>query len=111
MVTPIINQPRRTRRALESTRSPVVLDLETTGLSRHDDIVSVGLLIDNQPYINFLFTRFIPVISRERLRHALEPLATREDPISSATTSASTWASSTGRGSRWPAPPTTRSFF
>ena len=81
MVTPIINQPRRTRRALEGTQSPVVLDLETTGLTRHDDIVSVGLLIDNQPYINFLFTRFIPVISRERLRHALEPLATREDLV------------------------------
>jgi DNA polymerase I-like protein with 3'-5' exonuclease and polymerase domains len=56
-----------------------VLDLETTGLTRDDDIVSVGVLVDNIPYINFRFTRFIPVISRDCLITALEPLGTRDD--------------------------------
>jgi hypothetical protein len=79
MVTPIINQPLELRRALECTNCSVVLDIESTGLTRNDILVSVGVLVDNQPYINFIHTRFIPVITRSSLQHALAPLATRSD--------------------------------
>ena len=81
MVTPIINQPLELRQALESTDSPTVLDLETSGLTRHDDLVSVGVLVDGVPHILFVYTRYIPVITKQTLQHALAPLATRDDLV------------------------------
>jgi hypothetical protein len=81
MVTPIINQPLELRRALEGTNCPVTLDLETSGLTRNDNLVSVGVLVDNQPHINFIHTRHIPVISQASLHHALAPLAARQDLV------------------------------
>jgi DNA polymerase I-like protein with 3'-5' exonuclease and polymerase domains len=79
MVTPVINQPDQVRHALLSTKSFVIVDIESTGLTRHDDLVSVGVLVDGVPYILFVYTRYIPVISQQALQHALAPLATRDD--------------------------------
>ena len=81
MITPITNQPLELRQALESTTSPLILDLETSGLTRNDDLVSVGILVDDQPYILFVYTRYIPVITKQALQHALAPLATRDDLV------------------------------
>ena len=81
MVTSIINQPLELRRALESTTSPTCLDIESTGLTRHDDLVSVGVLVDGIPHILFVYTRSIPVITKQALQHALAPLATRDDLV------------------------------
>ena len=63
MITPIINQPRQCRQALAGTTSPVVLDLETTGLGRRDQIVSAGFLVDGAVHILFVRSRVIPTIS------------------------------------------------
>ena len=79
MITPIINQPRQCRQALTGTASPVVLDLETTGLGRQDRLVSVGLLIDAVPYILFVGSRVVQNVIRRDLHTALEPLTIRKD--------------------------------
>jgi DNA polymerase I-like protein with 3'-5' exonuclease and polymerase domains len=63
------------------TTSPVVYDSETTGLTRNDDLVSVGVLVDGVPHILFYHTRYIPVISKQALRYALAPLAVRDDLV------------------------------
>jgi DNA polymerase I-like protein with 3'-5' exonuclease and polymerase domains len=81
MITPIINQPDLVRAALMCTTSPVVYDSETTGLTRNDDLVSVGVLVDGVPHILFYHTRYIPVISKQALRYALAPLGERDDLI------------------------------
>jgi hypothetical protein len=64
-----------------STKSFTAIDLETTGLTRNDEIVSVGVLVDGQPHILFCYTRSIPVITRPNLKYALAPLATRDDLV------------------------------
>src|SRR5262245_41012862 len=56
MIT-VRHDPGECKHALARTVSPVVVDLETTGLSRHDLIVSAGLLIDGVAYILFARSR------------------------------------------------------
>jgi len=53
-VTAVQHHPGKCKEALAGTDSPVVLDLETTGLTRHDKIVSAGLLIDGMAHILFV---------------------------------------------------------
>jgi DNA polymerase I-like protein with 3'-5' exonuclease and polymerase domains len=79
MVVPIINQPLRLCKSLEHTRSPVVLDLETTGLTRSDQIVSAGLLVECQPHVLFVRSRVVPCVTIAQFRVALEPLSDRPD--------------------------------
>jgi len=81
VIIPVVNEPRQCRNALAGTTSPVVLDLETTGLDRHDRLVSVGLLIDSIPYILFVGSRVVHNVSKEDLLAALEPLMTRKDLV------------------------------
>src|SRR4051794_38396237 len=52
-MTVVCHHPSECRSALARTSSPVVVDLETTGLSRKDRIVSAGLLVDGIAYILF----------------------------------------------------------
>ena len=76
-MTPVVHDPRACREALARTAAPVVLDLETTGLRRWDQIVSAGLLIDGVAHL--LFRRALhPSIANlpdAAFRHALDPLA------------------------------------
>jgi DNA polymerase I-like protein with 3'-5' exonuclease and polymerase domains len=76
-MTYVSHDPRQCREALARTASPVVLDLETTGLRRWNQIVSVGLLVDDVAYI--LFARSMHVSVRnlpfDTIREALQPLA------------------------------------
>lgn len=74
-----VNRPDLVRAALLCTRSPVIADLETTGLTRHDSVVSAGLLITGRPYILFVRSRVCPNIPLDRFVHALRPLVTRTD--------------------------------
>ena len=67
------------RLALETTTGPVCLDLETSGLTRSDYIVSVGLLIDGDVHILFVRSRTIHCVSLGALHYALAPLTTRRD--------------------------------
>ena len=71
MIIPIINHPRQCHLALAGTRNPVVLDVETTGLDRHDQIVSAGFLIDGQVHILFVRSRVIPSIAIRDFQGAL----------------------------------------
>ena len=72
----INHDPRRCRAALESTKRPVVLDLETTGLLRHHQIVSAGLLVDEQVHILFARSGHITIenLPMTVFREALRPL-------------------------------------
>ncbi|MBV8609985.1 MAG: hypothetical protein JO034_21310 [Singulisphaera sp.] len=76
-MTPVVHDPRACREALARTAAPVVLDLETTGLRRWDQVVSAGLLIDGVAHL--LFRRALhPSIANlpdAAFRHALDPLA------------------------------------
>ena len=76
-MTKIVHDPRACREALARTAAPVVLDLETTGLRRWDQVVSAGLLIDGVAYLLFLRSLHpsitnLPVAA---FRDALAPLA------------------------------------
>jgi hypothetical protein len=79
-MTPVSHDPRACREALARTAGPVVLDLETTGLRRWDQVVSAGLLIDGVAHL--LFARSLapgaPNLPVGDFRAALEPLE-RED--------------------------------
>ena len=57
----------------------MILDLETTGLTRYDQIVSAGLLIDGVAHILFVRSRVIQNISLRAFHDALEPLGIRRD--------------------------------
>jgi len=64
----------------------VIVDLETTGLRRHDTIVAAGLLIDRDAHV--LITRahrdlsgLTYQVNPDELRHALSPLTRRSDLI------------------------------
>jgi len=81
VITPIINQPRQCRQALAGTINPVVLDLETTGLGRRDQIVSAGFLIDGAVHILFIRSRVIPSIAIRDFHDALKPLSLRRDLV------------------------------
>src|ERR1700682_364986 len=76
-MTKIVHDPRACREALARTVAPVVLDLETTGLRRWDQVVSAGLLIDGVAHL--LFVRALhPSIANlpvGAFRDALAPLA------------------------------------
>src|SRR5512142_2245883 len=76
-MTKVVHDPRGCREALARTAAPVVLDLETTGLRRWDQIVSAGLLIDGVAHL--LFVRALhPSITNlpgAAFRDALAPLA------------------------------------
>src|SRR5512142_3098522 len=67
--------PGEARIALERA-SIAVVDLETTGIERYDQIVSAGLLIDEVIHILFLRTlhHTLRNITETRFRWALEPL-------------------------------------
>ena len=68
--------PARTRTALGGA-SIAVVDLETTGIERYDQIVSAGILVDDAVYILFLRTlhHTIRNLGVDQFRWALEPLA------------------------------------
>lgn len=68
--------PARARTAL-GCASIAVIDLETTGIERYDQIVSAGILVDDAVYILFLRTlhHTLRNISISQFRWALEPLA------------------------------------
>ena len=76
-MTRVVHDPRECREALARTTAPVVLDLETTGLRRWDQIVSAGLLIDDVAYLLFVRTLHpsITNVSETEFRTALEPLS------------------------------------
>lgn len=69
--------PARARTAL-GCASIAVIDLETTGIERYDQIVSAGILVDDAVYILFLRTlhHTLRNISISQFRWALEPLMT-----------------------------------
>jgi DNA polymerase I-like protein with 3'-5' exonuclease and polymerase domains len=68
--------PARARTAL-GCASIAVIDLETTGIERYDQIVSAGILVNDAVYILFLRTlhHTLRNISISQFRWALEPLA------------------------------------
>ena len=72
----VSHNPQECRDALLRTRDPVVLDLETTGLRRSDQIVSVGLLVDSVAYILFFRSVHLSVHNLDLtwLPHVLNPL-------------------------------------
>jgi DNA polymerase I-like protein with 3'-5' exonuclease and polymerase domains len=76
-MTKVVHDPRACREALARTAAPVVLDLETSGLRRWDQVVSAGLLIDGVAHL--LFVRSLhPSIANlpgAAFRDALDPLA------------------------------------
>src|SRR5512135_2874129 len=76
-MTTIVHDPRACREALARTAAPVVLDLETTGLRRWDQIVSAGLLIDGVAHLLFVRTLHpsIANLPGTAFRDALDPLA------------------------------------
>ena len=72
----VSHDPEATRHALEIAVTAYI-DLETTGIERHDQIVSAGILINNNIYILFLRSvhRAVRNLPLDRFRRALEPLA------------------------------------
>ena len=76
MMNRVSHDPQECRVALLRTRGPVVLDLETTGLRRSDQIVSVGLLIDGVAYVLFFRSMHFSIrnIDPKWLPFVLKPL-------------------------------------
>ena len=74
----VSHDPEETRRALEIAVTAYV-DLETTGIERHDQVVSAGLLINNNIYILFL----------RSVHRTIRNLPTRPIPVGAGT--AGTW--------------------
>ncbi len=74
--TRIQHDPRECKAALARTVSPVVVDLETTGLERHDQIVSAGLFIDGTAHILFARSRHASITNHplSEIYDALRPL-------------------------------------
>ena len=77
MAATISHSPRECRLALAGASSPVVIDLETTGIERSSRIVSAGVLVDDHGFILFLRSEHAGIrnVAVDRLRWALEPLA------------------------------------
>jgi len=79
------HDPRKCAQALAGA-TVVFVDLETTGLVRHDRIVAAGVLIDRDAHI-LITTEHCDLsgvryqISLEDLRQALSPLGTRPDLV------------------------------
>lgn len=75
-MTPVRHDPDACRQALAQTVNPIVVDLETTGLGRNDQIVSAGVLINGDAHI--LFARSMHASIRnlplDVFRAALRPL-------------------------------------
>jgi hypothetical protein len=76
--------PAKVRTAL-GCASHAVIDLETTGIERYDQVVSVGLLVDDAVYILFVRSlhREIRNIGEDQFRWALEPLAREQLTVAS----------------------------
>jgi DNA polymerase I-like protein with 3'-5' exonuclease and polymerase domains len=79
--TTIHHNPRACRQALAGATTAII-DLETSGLKRHDRIVSAGVLVAGSIFILFLRSQHASVrnLSIEEFRWALEPL-TRPDLV------------------------------
>jgi DNA polymerase I-like protein with 3'-5' exonuclease and polymerase domains len=75
-MVPVSHCPHRCRLALARAAGPVVLDLETTGLRRHDRIVSAGLLVDGVAHVLFVRAAHVSIrnLAVEEFREALRPL-------------------------------------
>lgn len=75
MIT-VQHDPGECKQALARTVTPVVVDLETTGLRRHDQMVSAGLLIDGVAHILFARSMHASIfnIPLTTLYDALRPL-------------------------------------
>ncbi len=83
------HSPEECRRALlrATFSSPIILDLETTGLGRRrhwlDQVVAVGLLIGDAAHVLIVRSSHLSCakyeIGEDQLRHALQPLADRRD--------------------------------
>ena len=73
----ISHGPGACRAALLSATTPLIIDLETTGIERYDQIVSAGLLISGQIFILFLRACHASIrnLAPDRFLWALEPLA------------------------------------
>ena len=84
-VSRVSHNPQECAIALLGTRGPVVIDLETTGLRRHNSIVSVGFLVDDIAFILFVASSHLSVakhqIQLQDLRQAMKPLTEREDLV------------------------------
>lgn len=76
-MTQVRHDPGECKDALARTCSPVVVDLETTGVRRSSQIVSAGILVDEIAYILFLRSSHPSIrnLSREIFLDALQPLA------------------------------------
>jgi len=79
------HEPRQCAQAL-ARASVAFVDLETTGLGRHDRIVAAGILVDPDAHIMLTdehldLSSLTLQISQEDLQLALAPLATRPDLI------------------------------
>src|SRR5437868_6410429 len=75
-MTRVSHDPGECCQALTRTGSPVVLDLETTGLTRTDRIVSAGLLVDDVAYVLFARSAHVSVtnLPQAEFLDALRPL-------------------------------------
>ena len=75
----VSHSPRECKDALASSRIPVFIDLETTGLARRAKIVSVGVLVGGDVFILFVGSHELSVVPHQinlgQLREALAPLA------------------------------------
>lgn len=79
-MTRVQHNPGECLRVLARTSSPVVLDLETTGLKRSDQIVSAGLLVDGVVHILFVRSLHASIsnLPRKQFLDALQPLARKD---------------------------------
>ena len=79
----VSHSPRQCLTALARTVGPVVVDLETTGLHRCDQIVSAGLLVDGIAYILFARSSHVSVtnLPLDAFREAIRPLEERKDLV------------------------------
>ena len=75
MAATISHCPRECRLALAGASSPVVIDLETTGIERSSRIVSAGILVDDHVFVLFLRSEHAGIrnIAVDRLRWRLSP--------------------------------------
>lgn len=75
MAATISHSPRECRLALAGASSPVVVDLETTGIERSSRIVSAGVLVDDHGFILFLRSEHAGIrnVTVDRLRWCLDP--------------------------------------
>jgi len=86
VIGPIRHDPQRLKDELLRTTSPVFVDTETTGVQRHDQLLSVGIRIDGTNHL--LFSERCPHVSivpfripLADVREALSPLASRAELV------------------------------